>query len=258
MKRSTVALAWVPPTPPSDPKRAPFFIIGSGFCISPDGIIVTCEHVVSAFMQRDVRELIAEVPPEDQQAPLWPLRDLKMLIPHALFFIFDHSPDEMQVAAASVQNGVAKVDYDIGLLKLRPHAAFPDGYPYLEIENFKEIYEGMEVAICGFPISEELRSQLGTQTSSFTKGILSSLIPAPNADSHLVTGFQLDITATNGNSGGPVFNWNSGRVIGVLQSGPVRNQQAVPGLARAESIYCMLNDGMLDRFKHEPPIPPWA
>lgn len=33
-------------------QQKPFTILGTGFCIHPRGIIVSCEHVFSAFMQK--------------------------------------------------------------------------------------------------------------------------------------------------------------------------------------------------------------
>ena len=253
VKRSTVALAFLPPEPSADPKIAPFVIIGSGFCIDESGTVVTCEHVVNAFLARDFRQLIAEVPPEDQTKDLWPLRNIQMMIPHALFFFTDKSPEHLYVLPVPVEFGMAKMDYDIGLLRLRKHPAFTT-FPFLEIESFEELYEGMEVATCGFPLGNDLQTQLGTMTSSFTRGILSSIIPAPNTIPKYVTGFQLDLAATNGNSGGPVFNWATGKVLGVLQGAPVHGKNApVAGLAKAESIYLILNDGALERFRAGPP-----
>jgi hypothetical protein len=69
-----------------------------------------------------------------------------------------------------------------------------------------------------------------------------------------ITGFQLDLTATNGNSGGPVFNWNTGKVFAVLQGAPVHASNIpVAGLAKGESIYRIINDGTLERFRSGPP-----
>ena len=55
-------------------------------------------------------------------------------------------------------------------------------------------------------INMKLHDQIGTVTSSFTKGMISSIIPAHGVAREHVRGFQLDLTATNGNSGGPVFS----------------------------------------------------
>jgi S1-C subfamily serine protease len=250
IKRATVAVALMPDAQPANPKVAPFTILGSGFCIDASGIIVTCEHVVAAFSKQDVRQAIADVPPEQRSQPVWPLKGLQADRPYVLFYAPEPNGENLLVIPAPVTLAVAKLEYDLGLMRIGPHAAFPNGYPQLEVEEFSEIHEGMEVATCGFPMGNELHEQLGTRTSSFTKGILSSIAPAAGAAPELVSGYQLDLTATFGNSGGPVFSWATGRVIGVLQGGPVqRSGTPLPGIAHAESLHRIIRDGTLDRFK---------
>ena len=107
----------------------------------------------------------------------------------------------------------------------------------------------MEIATCGFPLGEWLHDQIGTVTSSFTKGMISSIIPAQGVPREHVRGFQLDLTATNGNSGGPVFSTTTGGVFGVLQGAPIhpRTGQTV-GLTKAEPIYPLFDTDLLARL----------
>jgi S1-C subfamily serine protease len=258
IKRATVAIALVPDQPPADDRETPFTIVGTGFCIDPDGIVITCEHVLRAFAP-GIRQAIAALPNEKAAPGLRPLKGLSMLVPHVLFFVAGQSEEELLVLPVPVSNAVAKLEYDLGAIRVQRHAALPSGYPALAVEPFEDIYEGMDLATCGFPLGNDLQHQLGTMTSSFTRGILSSVAPAANSRVDLVTGFQLDITATFGNSGGPVFSWSSGRVLGVLQGGPtLQSGKPLPGLARAEPIYRILRDGTLDRLKALQPgsLPP--
>jgi S1-C subfamily serine protease len=259
VKRATVAIALVPDKPPADPRETPFTIAGTGFCIDSAGIVLTCEHVIRAFAP-SVRQAIAQLPKEEGPPGIRELKGIPMLVPHVLFYRPGPSPQELQVVIVPVANAVAKLEYDLGAIRLRPHTAFPIGYPALEVEPFDSIYEGMELATCGFPLGNELQRQLGTMTSSFTRGILSSIVPAANADEKLIKAFQLDITATFGNSGGPVFDWSTGKVLGVLQGGPTLDTgQPMPGLARAEPIYRILRDGTIERLKAVSAAgpPPW-
>jgi S1-C subfamily serine protease len=115
----------------------------------------------------------------------------------------------------------------------------------------------MEVATCGFPLGEALHDQIGTVTSSFTKGMISSIIPAQGIALRHLRGFQLDLTATNGNSGGPVFSLATGRVFGVLQGGVIHpeNGQIVQGLTKAEPIYPLFDTDLVDRLAHGIPPP---
>lgn len=249
IKSATVAFALIPDTPPTDPRETPFTILGSGFCIDPSGVVVTCEHVISAFSHEDIRQAIASIPSDDRQGAVWPLRNLRVLIPHVLFFDMEDA-ENLAVFPISIAQAAAKLKFDLGAAVLRPHPAFATGFPYLQIEPFSSLYEGMDVATCGFPLGNEMQKQLGSMTSSFTRGILSSIAPAPGTKEELVTGFQLDITATHGNSGGPVFDWETGRVFGVLQGGPEQSPgQVLPGIARAEPIYRLLRDGLIERLK---------
>lgn len=248
VKAATVALALKTNGPP-DPRRMPFIIVGTGFNIDQAGIVVTCEHVISSFVKQNIRETIAAMPPEGKMN-IRPIEGLEVVRPEVLFFKFDGANDEMHLIPAQVETAVAKLEYDMGAIRVGSHPAFPDGYPFLEIEEFDEIFEGMELATCGFPMGNTLHDQFGTVSSSFTRGILSSIAPAPGASKELTTGYQLDITATFGNSGGPVFSWTSGKVLGVLQGGPVQSDKApLPGLARAEPVHRILADTTIDRLR---------
>lgn len=81
--------------------------------------------------------------------------------------------------------------------------------------------------------------------------MISSIMPAQGVEIKHLRGFQLDLTATNGNSGGPVFSLESGKVFGVLQGGAVHPQTGhmVQGLAKAEPIYPLLEESLLNHLR---------
>ena len=94
------------------------------------------------------------------------------------------------------------------------------------------VQEGQAIALMGFPVGSVLGYSVVTH-----RGIVSSItaaaLPAANARqldpralSRLRDGnfklLQLDATAYPGNSGGPVFDVESGLVVGVLSSGLVK------------------------------------
>ncbi len=108
----------------------------------------------------------------------------------------------------------------------------------------------MEVATCGFPLGEALHDQFGTVTSSFTQGRISSISPAAGVAIEHLKGFQLDITATNGNSGGPVFSLETGKVFGVLALAAFHpaTQTIVGGLIKAEPVYPALDHDLIERL----------
>ena len=65
VKKATVGI--VMELPNRLPKR-PFTIVGTGFCIHPDGIVVTCEHVFRAFFDQDAYKILMQTI-GDGQAP---------------------------------------------------------------------------------------------------------------------------------------------------------------------------------------------
>ncbi|MBZ5667371.1 MAG: serine protease [Acidobacteriia bacterium] len=241
VKKATVAIV---ASIPGSGGRCPFTIIGSGFCVRSEGVVITCEHVFKAFVDpKSYQRLMQSIGRNDGQ-PV----PVKSVVPHAMFYSGARGT-EIRMDAVSIATGVAMKDFDLAALKLHEHSAFPQGYPTLPIADYSELHEMMEVATCGYPLGESLHDQLGTVTSSFTKGIISSIIPAQGVDCEHLRGFQLDLTATNGNSGGPVFSLATGRVFGVLQKGVVHpNSQIVQGLTKAEPIYPLLDTDLVDRL----------
>jgi S1-C subfamily serine protease len=232
VKKATVAI--VAEVPATFPKR-PFTIIGSGFCIDPIGIVVTCEHVFKAFLP--TQGVNSGTP-------------FKLTAPQAMFYGGTEGTRLHMHPVPARRVGVV-TGYDLAAMRLGPHPAYPNGYPTLPIADYGDVHEMMEVATCGFPLGELLHDQLGTVTSSFTKGMISSIIPAQGVSLEHLRGFQLDLTATNGNSGGPLFCLDSGKVFGVLQKGVEHPQTGhiVQGLTKAEPIYPLLKDDFLDGLR---------
>lgn len=221
------------------PQR-PFTIIGSGFCIDAEGVVITCAHVFNALVY----------PGQENAASGGPIR---MMAPSAMFF-GGVEGKEIVMHSVGVHHAVNINGFDLCAMRLTKYDAYPDGYPALPIADYAELNEGMEIATCGFPLGEVLHDQLGTVTSSFTKGMISSIIPAQGVNVEHLRGFQLDLTATNGNSGGPVFSLQTGKVFGVLQGGAVHpaTGHAVQGLTKAEPIYPLFAGDVLGRLRQRP------
>jgi S1-C subfamily serine protease len=248
VKSATVAVAVLHEDIRPIPEGAqPFTILGSGFCLHSMGVIATCTHVIEAFMEKSIKENIDSIPEEDKSENIQRIPDTRSLVPHALFYSTRPVQQTVHVVVSRVDVSIAKTNMDIGLLRLHPHAAYPQGYPIIDLEDIEEIHEGMEIATCGFPMGNMLFNQLGTVTSSFSRGIISSIIPAAGVDREHLKGYQLDLRATHGNSGGPVFSWASGRVIGILQGG-VNDEYGNHLFSRAESVYRLLDLGIVDRI----------
>ena len=249
VKDATVAIAFLNE---GDDGKKPYTIVGSGFCVDPSGIVMTCEHVLSApvFMPKPIEQQIQqfeEVESKEGVSAGW-LSHRRT--PYAIFFRTDTSPHHLVAIPTQVNLAMCKTNFDHAIVRVTPHAFFAKGFPFLEIEDYNNIYEGQEIATCGFPLGNYLQEQVGTVTSSFTEGIVSSIIPAPNTHLKHLKGFQLNLTATHGNSGGPVFSLATGKAFGVLQRSTVdHNQNVISNLIKAEPVYPCLEHDSLNEMK---------
>jgi serine protease Do len=116
---------------------------------------------------------------------------------------------------------------DLAVLEIEGPALVP-----LELAEAESVREGMDIALIGFPIGGVFGFSPVTH-----RGIVASItaiaLPSPQArqlDERAVLRlrqgafevYQLDATAYPGNSGGPVFDVASGRVVGVVNMVLVR------------------------------------
>ena len=224
----------------------PFTIIGSGVCIDSTGVIATCRHVIDVFLEKPIKKQIAGLPVDAKLKKI----PTKFLTPHAIFYTLGATENQLFAHVCRVDQVIACTDRDIGLVRVLPHTSFRQGYPHLEIEPFEDVYEGMEIGTCGFPLGNFLYQKIGTVTSSFTKGSLSSIVPMSCVALRNLKFFQLDLTATYGNSGGPVFAAESERVIGLLQGGVIDSDgNMLPGITTAEPIYPIIGEKYLGLIK---------
>ena len=151
--------------------KQPFTIFGSGFCIEPVGVVVTCRHVMDSFLERPVMELIEEVSEEERDKDLQKLPELEALRAFAVFYDMETRAAQNQLLAipCAIQNLVSKTDFDLSVFRVGEHKLFEGGgFPYLEFEDYEEISEGQQIGVCGFPLGSHLQDQIGTVTSSFT------------------------------------------------------------------------------------------
>ena len=111
----------------------------------------------------------------------------------------------------------------------------------------------MDVATCGYPFGDFLLEQVGSVTSSFTRGTMSSILPAQGIAREHLKGFQLNLLSAPGNSGGPIFCPMTGKVLGILQGGPVDPKgNPILGLTVAEPIYPAFDQGLIKKLLSHP------
>ena len=184
VKPSIVAVATYLPT-----RRPPSRIIGTGFVIGNGSSIVTNAHVVDAELD-----------------------DLK----GERLVVFSGTGRKPQLIAADI----AAIDESRDLAVLSVKRKLPP----LKLSS-KVVREGEIYAFTGFPIG----SVLGLYPVTH-RGMISSItpiaIPAPSSGQlnaskikrlkNPMLAYQLDATAYPGNSGSPMFDMESGHVIGIL------------------------------------------
>ncbi|MGE0098422.1 MAG: S1C family serine protease [Hydrogenophaga sp.] len=117
---------------------------------------------------------------------------------------------------------------DLALLKLNAVAG-----PALRLGDSSRVREGDDLVFTGFPVGGSLGFSPVTHRA-MVSSITSAALPSPSADRlqaqairSLRDGtfdlFQLDATAYPGNSGGPLFNPETGEVVGVMNLAFIKN-----------------------------------
>jgi S1-C subfamily serine protease len=177
------------------PLRNPQFQMrGTGFAVGDGSVIATNEHVIAAPLDLAQQETLAILV---RRGTLLERRMVRL-----------HATDE---------------DHDLALLKITGSAL-----PALKIASPDQaaVREGQAIAFTGFPLGGVLGFSPVTH-----RGVISAITPIVLPANHSVqlneksirrlrSGafaiYQLDATAYPGNSGGPLFNIDTGEVLGIL------------------------------------------
>ena len=104
-------------------------------------------------------------------------------------------------------------EYDYAIIKLESNE-----YNFAELSIEDHIELGNDIIILGYPFGKKLNDHVMELSLSFTRGYISSVQNQNNVERVL-----LDISAKSGNSGSPVIDMNTGKVLGVLR-GSIINQ----------------------------------
>lgn len=174
--------------------RAPAFQFrATGFAVGDGSLIATNAHALPAMLDREHREtLVVVVPSADRQSQVREAREV-----------------------------VVDVGSDLALLKINGQPL-----PALKLGGLEGVREGQSILFTGFPIGSVLGIFPATHRG-MVAAITPIAIPPPttaNLDPRvlrrLTTGsipvLQLDATAYPGNSGSPVYDADSGDVLGII------------------------------------------
>lgn len=172
-------------------RRPPSKLMGTGFVVADGYHVITNQHVIPTHINTEKNEYLV---------------------------IFYRQNKEVKYRKARVL--ASDKEHDLALLRIEGTK-----FPALKIETARKPQEGESIAFTGFPIGAVLGLFPVTH-----RGIISALspvaIPAPSSSTLSVKMikrlrnpyfvYQLDATAYPGNSGSPMYNENSGKVLGVI------------------------------------------
>jgi S1-C subfamily serine protease len=213
---------------PADPLSV--VILGTGFVVDPDGLIMTNRHVAELLMGE--REGVI---------------GLRNAIARAVMFVERSQPHRVAgreltqaygmapvpIVAVRMPPGArkAQIDYgdepdlavcqiDMRVLRL----AVEKPLVRITFSDSSKVREGDEVGVCGFPLGLGLPrgTELHQLTAIAQKGIVAAILPHPGIPNPHA--FQLDIAINPGSSGSPVFRVDDGTVVGIVFAAPVRPQ----------------------------------
>jgi len=189
VKRSVVAVGTL------EIGRSPAFQFrGTGFAVDGGMVIVTNSHVLPGVLDSSAKEVLAILAPASG-ADHWQVREVRRIA----------------IDAGS----------DLALLRLDG-----DPLPALKLRDSATVREGQEILMTGFPLGGVLGPFAATH-----RGMISAITPIAIPQAHatdlnpalihrLASGsfpvFQLDATAYPGNSGSPIYDPDTGDVLGIV------------------------------------------
>ena len=201
IRPSVVGVGTVYPARQPNRKGDPVAYRGTGFVVGNGRQVITNAHVIPEKLDVDHNQSLAIFAGRGAKAKAHSARVVRM-------------DKEHDLALLEIQGGVT--------------------LPAMQLGNSDAVREGQEIAFTGFPIGMVLGLYPVTH-----RGVVAAITPmarpVENARTlngaqmkrlrNLFDAFQLDATAYPGNSGSPVYEQDTGRVVGVINSVVVKESK---------------------------------
>lgn len=181
--------------------RSPAFVFrGSGFAVGDGTLIATNAHVVPEVLQPEGREIM---------------------------MVLAHVPGTKEPQPREARLVTLDRDHDLALLRITGAPL-----PAVAFGNAETVRDGRSVAFTGFPMGNALGFHPVTHRA-IVASLTPIVIPGPTSqqlDARMIrnlkagafTLFQLDATAYPGHSGSPLYDADTGEVVGVVNMGFVK------------------------------------
>lgn len=204
IKSSIVAIGF-------NPNPQQITIMGSGFCVSNDGKILTAAHLYNKLNDEQIKNLKANVMVKQLDKEL----EQYKWIPISLI----NRDDKNDVALFQLE------DYKDTLLK------------EIELGDSEKVEIGQEVYFIGFPYAAQLINEGLGITLVVNKGIISNIKRDGINLNHPRNLLIIDAISNPGNSGCPLVDLESNKVIGVMSIAFRTKSQVQPNLDIREPMH---------------------
>lgn len=177
--------------------------LGTGFLVGSGRYLVTAKHVIDAVPSGLAP--LAGLAGVDEDGPEWQIRASFLHAPMTL--IAEDTTNDLALLEISMPPDAVSLEISIEDAAGNVHTSGTTGP--MKLTTTRPV-EGAEIATSGFPL---FAPSLVT-----TRGIIASTFAPLSGASVEPLAILCDLTAINGNSGGPVYRVSDGAVIGVCRA----------------------------------------
>jgi len=200
-------------------------IFGSGVVVDRQGIVLTARHVMEKIVADTT---VANVKNTQLGISVLVAKEVKLI---------DKGKQQYQIQLSYHICGVGEHfwarDYDLATVEIQ-HSHVTD-FKTMRMDFDMNILEGDEVAACGYPYGTMYYGGKNI-LSSFLCGYVSAVVPHPKMPLVARQHYLVQIPVNPGNSGGPVFDPETGKLIGIVSRGYAPSGVSA-GVAIIESIH---------------------